>query len=181
MLINFEGLQQNRVSIIDKLKYALSEVSENWNDRIWWKNRFLYYVVGAYFRRRPNRGIFIMNLDWDNLIILDACRYDIFCKVYGQKVNHVLSRGSNTVEFLLENFAHSMFKDTVYITTNPFVSKYCKSNFYRVIPLWDSEWDSELQTVPPDKVYERTLEFSEIYPDKKLIIHYHSHSHNNNH
>ena len=34
-----------------------------------------------YKRIVGNKGVHIMREDWDNLIILDACRYDMFEKV----------------------------------------------------------------------------------------------------
>ena len=66
-------------------------------------------------------GFCIFEEDWDNLIILDACRYDFF-----EKLNHFqgvleprTSRGSKTWEFMRGNFRDRNLLDTVYVTDNP--------------------------------------------------------------
>ena len=47
-----------------------------------------------------------MKEDWDNLIVLDACRYDMFKEINTIKGNleRGISRGSATSQFLIENF-----------------------------------------------------------------------------
>ena len=75
--------------------------------------RFLQLVSG-------NRGTLVTKEKWDNLIILDSCRYDVFKQVIDEfdirgKLGVRLSRGSTTHEFLRENFKGD-FKDIIYIT-----------------------------------------------------------------
>ena len=70
---------------------------------------------------------------FDNLIILDACRYDLFeaeiknFNIKG-KLEYRISRGSNTGYFLRENFEHKdlqpILKEIIYITANPLVNVY---------------------------------------------------------
>ena len=89
--------------ITGKIKHIYSEVKKNWRDKNWWKGRVVYYLVGGYYRKlAPNKGTFVMNEDWDNLIILDACRYDLFNAVAGINSDYIISRGSDTAEFLRE-------------------------------------------------------------------------------
>src|SRR6056297_1717045 len=79
------------------------------------------------YYRRMNRwshnvnGIDIFSEDWDNFVILDACRYDIF-RNQSELPGHLESRtskGSSTVEFLKANFDGRDLRDTVYVTANP--------------------------------------------------------------
>jgi hypothetical protein len=68
-------------------------------------------------------GIKVMDEDWDNLIILDACRYDIFknhSKFINQNIEKKVSQGSWTLEFIKSNFVGKSFHDTVYVTSNVF-------------------------------------------------------------
>ena len=64
------------------LSHALSEIRQNYSSINWWRNRvFVPYVIGTLTRLHPsypgyNKAIHVMNEDWDNLIILDAYRYD---------------------------------------------------------------------------------------------------------
>ena len=68
--------------------------------------------------------MFILDEDWDNLIILDACRYDFFKEEIEKRqidgyLKKVISRGSHTLNFLKENFTEDYYNDIVYITANP--------------------------------------------------------------
>lgn len=62
---------------------------------------------------------------WDILIILDACRYDFFRKVYGNYLPGHLkkrkSRGSGTTEWLAKTFKEVY--DITYISANPYVKQ----------------------------------------------------------
>jgi len=113
-----------------------------------------------------------MKEDWDNLIILDACRYDTFTELVGTNVDYKISRGSSTPDFLRRNFVNHKFKDTVYITANPWVDKLCNNLFYDIVSVWRYEWNEELGTVHPESVVEYALKAEEKYPDKRLIIHF---------
>ena len=84
-----------------------------------------------------------LGLDWDWLVILDACRYDYFAKLWGRsKVEPRLSPASCTLEFLewLPKIDNS-----VVITGHPFVFLY-KRKFTEII---DAGFDVELNTTPP--------------------------------
>jgi hypothetical protein len=121
----------------------------------------------------------IIDEDWDNLIILDACRYDTFKKL--NKIPGILhkrkSLGSNTVEWIKKNFT-GLYPNIVYFSANPFVSKVMlkrligKQPFYDVVDVWDFGWDDLLKTVPPKEVNKAVLENKEKYQDKRMIIHY---------
>ncbi|MDK2781504.1 MAG: hypothetical protein PWR13_532 [Archaeoglobi archaeon] len=111
-----------------------------------------------------------MKEDWDNLIILDACRYDTFTEVYGE-CDYRISKGSSTIEFLRKNLSGKRFLDTVYVTANPFVNRF-SSSFYKVISVWKDGWNDDLGTVLPEVMVEYALEAESKYPDKRLIIHF---------
>lgn len=170
-MMKFEELQED-VTFNDKLKYVFKQIKHNWRNTSWWSDKVVHYIVKNYYKITPNRGINIMEKDWDNVIILDACRYDTFCEVYGKNVDHVISRGSATPDFLEENFVGRYFPDTVYVTANPWVNKLCKNSFYKLFSVWMTEWDEELNTVHPMSVVEKAVEIAELYPDKRIIVHF---------
>ena len=119
--------------------------------------------------------VHILDEDWDNLIILDACRYDQFEKI--NNINGELkaknSLGSATPEFLRNNFAHRTASDTVYVTANPMYQAEGLNNiFHDVVDVWESDWDAENNTVHPEKVVKRSVEAYEAYPNKRLLIHF---------
>lgn len=151
--------------------YALKEIRKNWSNTEWWKNRLIQHIVARYYRRvNKNEGTYVVDEDWDNLIILDACRYDIFKEVTGINTDYRISCGSDTVEFLIKNFTDRKLMDTVVVTATPHVDKLVKNSFYRVIPVWDKGWNDDLNIVLPETVVEYALRAEKEYPDKRLII-----------
>lgn len=123
-----------------------------------------------------------MREDWDVLIILDACRYDYFEKVYRNYVTgnlkKVISPGSHTIEWLKRVFK-KQYDDVVYVSANPYISSKvevsgfnAKNHFYRVIDVWDWGWSEKLGTVHPKEVNRAAQKAKEDYPDKRFIIHY---------
>jgi len=170
------SMQLDIKNIRDKLKYFLIQIKNNWKDWTWWYYEFTNTILPIFYRFRKNNGIYIMDQKWDNLIILDACRYDIFEKTIKKRkikgeLKKVISRGSTTVDFLKENFKDKKFLDTIYVTANPYVY-FIKNSFYKTIDLWYDLWDEKLNTVHPKIVNEEVLKIKKKYPNKKLIIHY---------
>lgn len=123
---------------------------------------------------RGQTGIKVMEEDWDNLIILDACRYDLFEEVntINGKLEPVISGDSSTSGFLSHNFS-SYYPDTVYIAANPQVQRHgVGKKFYDCLRLWEDHWNDKLRTVLPEDVTKCAIDASESYPHKRLIIHY---------
>lgn len=117
----------------------------------------------------------VMDRDWDTLIILDGCRYDLFKEVndISGSLEAVISRGSSTAEFLHENFGNRTYFNTVYVSANPQLERHdMKGRFYACECLWEEEWDTELGTVRPEVVTEQAIDTFERYPKKRLIAHY---------
>lgn len=123
-------------------------------------------------------GLKIIDEDWDVLIILDACRYDMFeseNSIDGTLTSRT-SRGSNTAEFLHGNFKNGTHLDTVYTTANPQLRNHAESinvEFHDVRHVWESDrWDAELGTVTPDAMTAACRESLDRYPHKRHIFHY---------
>lgn len=124
-------------------------------------------------RFRSRKGTPIAEKDWDTLLILDACRFDLFVAEndFSGTLSKEISRGSTSIEFLTENFGSGTFHDIVYVSANPFISQLSEGNFHDIIPVYD-QWDDDLQTVPPDAVTAAVRDAHEKYPDKRIIGHY---------
>lgn len=127
------------------------------------------------FRLQYGPPAYVMEEDWDTLILLDACRYDMF-----EEENDIpgdlqtrISAGSTSEEFLDRNFSGNEFYDTVYINTNPYLPKLGLDDgtFHAVVDLLD-EWDDDLQTIPPEIVVEAALDAHNRFPNKRLIVHF---------
>jgi hypothetical protein len=134
------------------------------------------YQPHRYYHRqlRGKQGIDIMDADWDTIVVLDACRYDVFSEEVDLpgELSEVISRGSATAEFVAENFQGQHY-DTVYVTGNPSVNKHLSEDrFHDVINVWKDEWDEELGTVLPSDMYAATKAAHERYPHKRIISHF---------
>lgn len=132
-------------------------------------NRAYHRVV------RSNSGLYVMDESWENLIILDGCRYDLFEEMHDLEgtLRRVESRGSNSEEFITQNFAGGTYHDTVYVSANPFTERLIEDGvFHDVVNVFDLSWDADLRTVRPESVVEHTLRAYERYPDKRIISHF---------
>ena len=141
------------------------------------KYKILRRASKIVYRYNYNKGISICDEQWDNLIILDACRYDLFEKEYYEErlegdLEYRISKGSCTPEFLKSNFEGKKCKDIIYVTGNPYVNKFFKDNFFKIIPVWDLGWNDKYNTVLPEDMYKYTLYTLKKYPEKRLIIHF---------
>ena len=85
---------------------------------------------------------------------------------------YIISKGSDTPEWLIENFKGKKLDDIVYVTANPFPSMLVKDCFHEVIPAWRDIWNEHYDTVLPFELYELALKARKKYPDKRLIVHF---------
>lgn len=122
----------------------------------------------------PRSPIDVIAEDWDNLIVLDACRYDIFEAVADDdgELTPVECPGGNSKDFMDVNFVGKELHDTVYVTSNPHAERIPAGTFHAFEPVYLSNWSDELGTVLPDAVVEATRRAREEYEDKRLIAHF---------
>lgn len=150
----------------------------------WWRSTagpyILDRVMEMYFDRYPASRCEIMNEDWDNLLLLDGCRYDMFqdqCSIDGRLQSRI-SQGASTFEFFDKNFSGHTHHDTVYVTANPVprVDEWCSVDidavFYAVVDVWKDHWDSDLDTVRPEPVTAALKRANERFPSKRILGHY---------
>jgi len=147
-----------------------------------------YYLVN-------NEKIDIISEDWDILIILDACRYDMFRKVYeeilgdmGGTLKKAISPATWTMDWLNKIFGNNFYKDIVYVSGNTFINskqKIChrliigerkcfdgKKHFRRIVDVWDWGFDPEVGTTPPIEVSKAAVVSIDLNPKKRFILHY---------
>lgn len=131
------------------------------------------YGYGYYTDSRLSTSIDVMEQDWDNLVILDACRYDYFAAQhdFDEPLNRVISPGKMSWEFMQETFLDEQFHDTIYVTSNPFATRLSEDTFFKTLYLID-DWDDEIGTIQPDDVVDAAKEIHEDHPDKRLIVHF---------
>lgn len=128
----------------------------------------------AFDFKYENEAVDVMDRDWDNLLILDACRYDYFERqnTIPGELSSVISHGGQSWEFMQGNFVGEQFHDTVYVTGNPHTGKLADDLFYAVEPLYLDAWSETHETVLPQDVVEAAIEAHRQYPDKRLVVHF---------
>ena len=130
------------------------------------------------FRYRNLPRIDIKDSDWDNIILIDACRWDLFNQnAVGldsdTEAQPAISVGTGTTEYLEKTYADDIWHDTVYVSANPQIERHGYiSQFHKVIKVWETGWDEDLQTVPPEPVSKKALSAYNNYPNKRIIVHY---------
>lgn len=131
-------------------------------------------IFNIIFLLRYGSGTDVMDEDWDNLIILDACRYDDFHSVnsLSGELERRISKGTDSKEFIYKNFCEKELHDTVYITANPHVDYIGENVFHAIVDRPINQWDPDKMCVRPYAVTDTAIEAHEQYPNKRLIIHY---------
>ncbi|WP_049972909.1 alkaline phosphatase family protein [Haladaptatus cibarius] len=136
-------------------------------------NKYYYQQKGP-----DEDGVEFFDEDWDNLIILDACRYDTFEKTHKLpgELQSRQTNSSSTPDFLYTYFDGADLRDTVYVTANP--QLYRKRDrvdvkLHKVINIWQDEgWDEEFRTVRPETVTEIAEQAAEEFPNKRIVVHF---------
>lgn len=127
-----------------------------------------------------SRGDSVFDYEWDNLIILDSCRYDYYSDLYPD-ANYRISRESDTAGFLKENFSDKEQLDLVYISGCNFLSQRNFKNkvgknpsnlFLEVYEVFNDHWNKEYGTVLPKHIVNEAKLAEEEYRGKPKIIHF---------
>ena len=154
----------------------------------WWTRSVYPYlsedlvedIIYSYFRKTSQDGFDLMDEDWDNCFLLDACRYDMFADLnpFEGRFEHRISKASSTPGFLEANFSGKQHYDTVYVTANPMhaIDEWCDVTlddvFHATINVWETEWNTDVGTVPPQKMATAVREANKTYPNKRLLAHF---------
>jgi len=188
-------LQRFGRTTVGKLRYAASEIAKHGYDPYWWRQRFASRVAGPMLGViHGNEGQDFMQRDWDNLLILDACRADLFEEALDvsqfDEYERVHSVGCSSPEWMRNTFGNVTYSDTVYVTANPWISKTSPDSFHEIVNLWieagelsedqirnadgaiDTVGVSGGVTIHPDELSDAAREIQKEYPDQRLIVHY---------
>jgi hypothetical protein len=125
------------------------------------------------FTKPDGTGIDFLEKDWDILIILDACRYDLFKRrnPFDVPVEKVHSNASQTREYIQNNFANRDCRDTVYVTASPQFANF-DFQFAHIEHVWQDHWNEKHRTVLPKSVTDAAIDAAEEYENKRIVVHY---------
>lgn len=108
--------------------------------------------------------------DWDVLIILDACRYDVLSEVATEVVvEPARSPASATPAFLELARNRGLFDETVYVSANPQTEDRSPGRDVTHVPLYRDRWEPTLSTVTPQTVYDEVRDH--VDGDRPVVAH----------
>jgi len=153
-------------------------------------------------REYNHNGVDIFEEDWDNLVVLDSCRFDYFEEAKQRhglpgRLEHRISRGSQTPEWLKANFENKTLHDTVYVSASvipyhigveefdagtPFQKEYAFDlDVHDLVNIWEEPPDEAIEVhnksriadhiIPADVTAREAIDVQDRYPNKRLIVH----------
>jgi hypothetical protein len=125
------------------------------------------------FSYKSSQETNVIEQDWDTLIILDGCRYDVFEEHsrFDRSPQSIISQGSHSREFMQKTFSGKQLHDTIYITSNPWSEQLSEETFFLKRETYTEDDQSGKARLPGD-VADLAIETFEEYPNKKYIIHF---------
>jgi len=114
-----------------------------------------------------------MENDWDNLIILDACRprffeeYNPFDGEYSCKT----SLGASSGEFFERNFEGNQYHDIVYVTGNTKIERINDRSLHRLVKTYADTINHHKGWLPKTTL-DVALEVYNEHPNKRLVVHF---------
>lgn len=141
------------------------------------------FYVGALRRvsKVYDPGDPVFGRDWDVLLVLDACRYDLMVEVANEynfigDVERFTSTASSSRQWMSKNFgteyADEMVR-TAHVTGNPFSDRCLDpADWARLDEVWRYAWNDDLGTIRPRPLTDRAVAaWRDLDPDR-MIVHY---------
>jgi hypothetical protein len=175
---------------LENLREAIREPSKFRNEI----ERIRRRVGKEFFHRKYGYGANPLREDWDNLIVLDACRYDVFKQVSSMRgdLGYIVSNGSHSKEFYEENVSGETLYDTVYATANPYGAVMGAGAFFGMETTFSGESERDkrgrisetcttdgrtlnfnhVENIDPSKLVSTSLDLHDRNPKKRLFVHF---------
>lgn len=159
---------------------TVSDVRRNGWDGV--RNAADQLRLGA-FRRLDwfSDGSGIYEHDWDVLVVLDGCRYDLMEEVYEdydilESFEPFESLGSSSSEWMRRNFTEDYREEverTVHVTGNPNSRRSILVTDFAVLDeVWEYEWEDELGTIFLDPITDRAIALHREHDPDRMLVHY---------
>jgi hypothetical protein len=135
-----------------------------------------YLRYGRRFEPDP-----VFESDWDLLIVLDACRADLWAEVVdGEDDLPVgttrISPGGTSTEWLESVFGgrdRSDLSEVGYVTANPYSDTHVEEDALGLLDeVWRYAWDDDEGTVRPRPVTDAAIRAGRRYDFDRLVVHY---------
>jgi hypothetical protein len=163
------------MSIYNKLKFAVDEIKNKFTDPGWRRKRIHHRINGPIQYKLHGPGVDYAGGDWDTLVILDACRGDLFEEVTSLRrwdEYERVSSGCGATRTWFERKWNGEYGDIVYVSGSPILSRRAPGSFHRTVECWQDAIDEELNGPNPEVVTESAIKAHKEFPNKRVVVHY---------
>ena len=119
--------------------------------------------------------------EWDVLILVDACRYDLLEDVNEKylseaEISSHTSVASYSLEFMTKHFTEEYaeeMSETLLVAANPYTDEIETDRFAFIDEVWRDCWDREFNSVRPKPVIDRALQawrWRDSYDANQMIV-----------
>jgi hypothetical protein len=140
------------------------------------------FYVGTFRQvgRRLNYGRRIYETDWDLLVVLDACRWDLLAEVADEYVfvdeEWAYSCASASGEWHRKTFREEYaveMRRTALVSANPYTEMHVDGgDFLLIDEVWRDAFDEEIGTIPAERVVDRTIRAGRQHDPDRLVAHF---------
>lgn len=143
----------------------------------------LELLARGYLTAKPMAGENVYDEEWDLLVVLDACRADLWNEVapdhdrFGPAETRTAVGGTST-EWLTETTAgadSAALAETAYVTGNPYSTSHVPDGAFGLQDeVWRYAWDDDAGTIPARPVTDRAIDTARKRGDEfdRTIVHY---------
>ena len=123
----------------------------------------------------------VFDADWDLLVVLDACRADLWAEVVDSDSmlpvgTTRVSPGGTSTEWLEATFGEAQperLSSTGYVTANPYSADHVDgAALGHLREVWRDAWDDDLGTVRPRAVTDAAIRAGREHDLDRLVVHY---------
>lgn len=138
-----------------------------------------FKLIDDYF----NYGTNVFEREWDLLVILDACRYDLFAEfapqhsVYSsfdsvEQMYSIASQTPNWMHRTFEGTGDSLLSQTLYVSGMGWIEEVDTDELYGVESVWRYASHPEAYVTPPKPVTNESIRNFRIADAERYIAHY---------
>lgn len=128
---------------------------------------------------RMNVGENVLDREWDVLVVVDGCRYDLMVETapdyeFLSKPEPFTSIAGGSLSWMYRTFTKDRdLSDVAYVTANPFSAQALDERDFSVMDeVWRYSWDDEVGTVPAVGVTEAAIDTLRQHDADRAIVHY---------
>lgn len=141
---------------------------------------FYTRTVNRYRGRLPADPV--LDAEWEVLVVLDACRADLFQSTVesgsyanipaGEVRTSPASSSKEWLAAVFEAAPEAALKRLAYVTGNPYAAELDAGDFGCIDHVWRDGWDDRLGTIPPEPITDRAITRWRRGSFDRMVVHY---------